>query len=263
MIGAAIDAATAALLLAAGLAGGVITAVVGGSSLITFPVLLAVGLPPVVATASNTVSMMPSNFMAVLGDPRRLPKWRPAFAWIAVIATVGSAAGAWLLFRTPERVFLGAVPVLIAIATLLFAFQGPIRRWTLRHIDDPRLHTQRADRIGFVLLTPVAVYIGYFGAAAGVMLLAILSLGDHGDFRAVNVLKNLIGGATSIVAATIFIAAGIVDWPHAVALGSGGLIGGYIGGRMVRHVPVRLLAAIVIVVGCVLTVVYARRFWSS
>ncbi len=261
MNGASIDAAAMALLFAAGLAGGVVTAVVGGSSLITFPVLLAVGLPPLVATASNTVSMVPSNFMAVIGDHRQLPKWRPAFAWIALISIAGSAAGAWLLFLTPERVFLAAVPVLIAIATLVFAFQGPIRRWTFRHVDDPRLHTQRADRIGFVLLTPVAVYIGYFGAAAGVMLLAILSLGEHGDFRAVNVLKNLIGGATAIVAAAIFIAAGLVDWPHAVVLGSGGVLGGYIGGRMVRHVPVRWVASLVVAVGCAVTVVYARRFW--
>ena len=85
-----------------------------------------------------------------------------------------------------------------------------------------------------MLLTPVAVYIGYFGAAAGVMLLAILSLGDHGDFRSVNVLKNLIGGAMGIVAATIFIVSGLVDWPHAIVMGIGGLIGGYTGGRMVR-----------------------------
>lgn len=262
MSGASLDLATIALLLAAGLVGGVVTAVVGGSSLITFPALLAVGLPPVVATASNTVSMVPSNFMAVLGDHRRLPKWRPAFGWIAAVSFAGSAAGAWLLFRTPERVFLGAVPALIGIATLLFAFQAPIRRWAFRHVDDPRLHTQRADRIGLVLLTPVAVYIGYFGAAAGVLLLAILSLGDHGDFRTVNVLKNLIGGATSIVAAAIFIAAGLVDWPHALVLGTGGVVGGYVGGRMVRYLPVRWMAAIVIAVGCVVTVVYGWRFWS-
>jgi uncharacterized membrane protein YfcA len=255
------DAATVAWLLGAGLAGGVVTAVVGGSSLITFPALLAVGLPPVAASASNTVSMTPSNLIAAMADYKRLPQWRPAFAWIVVISIIGSGVGAWLLFLTPERVFMGAVPVLIACATLLFAIQGPIKRWTARHSDDPALHTARADRIGLVLLTPVAVYIGYFGAAAGVMLLAILSLGDHGDFRTVNVLKNLIGGAMGIVAATIFIVSGLVDWPHAIVMGIGGLIGGYTGGRMVRLIPARLVRYLVIGAGCALTVLYARRYW--
>jgi len=255
------DAGTVAWLLGAGLIGGLITAVVGGSSLITFPALLAVGLPPVAATASNTVSMTPSNFVAVMADYQRLPQWRPAFAWIVVISIIGSGCGAWLLFLTPERVFMAAVPVLIAIATLLFAIQGPIKRWTVRHSDDVALHTARADRIGLVLLTPVAVYIGYFGAAAGVMLLAILSLGEHGDFRTVNVLKNLIGGAMSIVAAAIFIVNGLVDWPHAIVMGSGGLIGGYTGGRMVRVIPEPLVRYLVIGAGCVVTVIYARRYW--
>ena len=255
------DAASVALLLGAGLLGGLITAVVGGSSLNTFPALLAVGLPPVAAAASNTVSMTPSNFIAAMADYKRLPQWRPAFAWIVVISIIGSGVGAWLLFLTPERVFMRAVPVLIASATLLFAIQGPIKRWTFRHSDDPALHTARADRIGLVLLTPVAVYIGYFGAAAGVMLLAILSLGDHGDFRAVNVLKNLIGGAMSIVAAAIFIVSGLVDWPHAIVMGVGGLIGGYAGGRMVRIIPSRLVGYLVIGIGCVVTVIYARRYW--
>ena len=255
------DAATVALLLGAGLAGGVITAVVGGSSLITFPAMLAVGLPPVAASASNTVSMTPSNFIAAMADYKRLPQWRPAFAWIVVISIVGSGVGAWLLFLTPERVFMGAVPILIASATLLFAIQEPIKRWTFRHIDDPALHTARADRFGLVLLTPVAVYVGYFGAAAGVMLLAILSLGDHGDFRTVNVLKNLIGGAMGIVAATIFIVSGLVDWPHAIVMGIGGLIGGYTGGRMVRLIPARLMRYLVIGAGCTVTVIYGRRFW--
>src|SRR5690349_12416353 len=125
------DAASVAMLLGAGLVGGVVTAVVGGSSLITFPALLAVGLPPIVASASNTVSMMPSSFMAAAADPARLPAGRPAFKWIAVVSIVGSGIGAWLLFRTPERVFMGAIPVLIGAATALFAFQDRIRRWTL------------------------------------------------------------------------------------------------------------------------------------
>ena len=111
------------------------------------------------------------------------------------------------------------------------------------------------------LLSPVAIYIGYFGAAAGVMLLAILSLGEHGDFRSVNALKNLLGGAMSIVAITIFVVSGLVDWPHAIVMGIGGVIGGYTGGRMVRFIPTRLMSNLVIGVGCIVTAIYARRYW--
>ena len=257
------EAATLALLLGAGVAGGVVTAMVGGASLITFPALLAVGLPPVVASASNNVAMAPSNLVAAFADIDRIPRWRVAFAWIVLVATVGSAAGAWLLFVTPERTFLRAVPLFIAGATLLFAFQRPVKRWIARHGDDETLRAARADRLGFVLLAPVAVYVGYFGAGAGVMLLAILSLGEHGDFRTVNVLKNMLGTAMSVVAAVLFIVGGLVDWPHVLAMGAGGLAGGYAGGRLVRHIPADVVRWIVIGVGGVLTLVYARRYWFA
>jgi uncharacterized membrane protein YfcA len=257
------EPSTLALLLGAGLAGGVITAMVGGSSLITFPVLLATGLPPVVAVATNTVSMMPSNFLAVAADREKLPSWRPSFAWIAAVSIVGSGAGAWLLFLTPERMFMRAVPILIGAATVLFALQERIKRWTRDRRDDAVQRVERADRVRLALLAPVAIYVGYFGAAAGVMLLAILSLGQRGDFRAINVLKNLIGGAMSVVAAVAFVAAGVVDWPHAAAMGGGGLLGGYAGGWAVRHVPPRPMRYLVIAVGCTITAVYARRYWFA
>ena len=255
------ETATLALLLGAGIAGGVVTAMVGGASLITFPALLAVGLPPVVASASNSVAMAPSNLMAAFADLDRIPRWRVAFAWTVLLAALGSAVGAWLLFITPERVFMRAVPVFIGAATLLFAFQAAVKDWIALHDDDESLRTARADRIGVVLLAPVAVYVGYFGAGAGVMLLAILSLGEHGDFRAVNVLKNLLGTAMSVVAAAMFIVGGLVEWPQALAMGTGGLVGGYAGGRLVRHIPAEAVRWAVIGVGCVLTFVYARRYW--
>jgi uncharacterized membrane protein YfcA len=153
------------------------------------------------------------------------------------------------------------VPLLIGLATLLFAFSRHIHRWTFRHGDDPALHTARADRIGLVLLGPVAVYIGYFGAGAAIMLLAILSLGHTGDFRTVNALKNLIAGFMSIVAIAIFVVSGLVAWPHAAAMCAGGIAGGLVGERLVRVVPAGVVRWIVIVVGCAMTWVYARKYW--
>ena len=256
-----IDASAALLLAGAGFAGGVVTSMVGGASLITFPALIAAGLPPIIASASNTVAMTPSSFVAAAAARKRLPAWRPAFRRIVVVSLLGSAAGATLLLLTPERAFMTLVPVLIGLATLLFAFSPHIHRWTFRHGDDPALHTARADRIGLVLLGPVAVYIGFFGAGAAIMLLAILSLGHTGDFRTVNALKNLIAGFMSVVAIVIFVVSGLVAWPHAAAMCVGGIAGGLVGERLVRVVPAVVVRWVVIVVGCVMTWVYAQKYW--
>src|SRR5262249_39188672 len=113
----------------AGLAGGIVTAMVGGASLITFPALLAAGLPPIVANATSTVALTPGNLVAGLADLERMPRWDRTFASLALIAVAGSAAGAALLLATPERAFTAVVPLLIAFATILFALSGRIRLW--------------------------------------------------------------------------------------------------------------------------------------
>jgi len=256
-----LEFSTAVLLSAAGFVGGVISSIVGAASLITFPALLAAGVPPVLASASNCVAMTPSNFVAAWVDSRRLPAFRPAFWRVLAITAVGSAIGAWLLMVTPDTSFEKLVPILIGLATALFAFSGNVRGWIVRHGEDPALHSERADRIGLVLLAPVSVYAGYFGAGTSIMLLAILSLGPASDFRSVNALKNLLSGATGVVAMIIFIAKGMVAWPPTLALLVGALTGGYVGARIARVVPEPLVRWIVIVVGVTVTVVFMRRYW--
>ena len=257
------DLSAAAFLAATGFAGGIVTAIVGAASLITFPALLAAGVPPVLASASNCVAMTPSNFVAAWVDYRRLPAWQPAFWRVIIIVAVGSALGAWLLLVTPETSFSKLVPLLIGLATALFAFAGKIRGWIVRHGEDPTLHSARADRIGLVLLAPVAVYAGYFGAGVSIMLLAIFSLGPAKDFRTVNALKNLLSGTTGVVAMLIFIAKGMVAWPPTLALLTGALTGGYVGGRLARVVPEGVVRWIVIVVGVTVTAVFMHRYWFS
>ena len=252
---------TILFLSAAGFAGGIVTAAVGGSSLITFPAMLAVGLPPLVAVGSNTVALTPSSFVAALSDYRRIPVWKPAFYRVIAVAMIGSGAGALLLIITPERAFMAIVPVLIGIATAMFAFSGHVRAWIFRHDDDPAMHSARADRIALVLLAPIAVYIGYFGAAASVMLLAILSLGQTGDLRTAIVLKNLLGGLTSAVAVVVFVVNGNVAWAPTLVMAAGGVFGGYVGGRLARGLPESIMRWLIIVVGCAFTVIYARRHW--
>jgi uncharacterized membrane protein YfcA len=256
-----LDLSTTVFLCAAGFAGGIITAIVGAASLITFPALLAAGIPPVLASASNCVAMTPSNFVAAWVDYRRLPAFRPAFWRVIAIVAVGSAIGAWLLMVTPDTSFAKLVPVLIGAATALFAFAGNVRGWIVRHGEDPALHSARADRIGLVLLAPVAVYAGYFGAGTSIMLLAILSLGPPSNFRTVNALKNLLSGLSGVVAVFIFIDAGMVVWPQTLAMGTGALLGGYVGARLARVVPEAVVRWIVIVVGVTVTVVSVRKYW--
>ena len=255
------DTTTALLLVAAGFAGGIVTAIVGGASLITFPALLAAGLPPVIAVATNAVATTPASFTAAVADRHWLPAWQPAYWRVIGVATVGSGAGALLLIFTPERALMTLVPLLIGMATAVFALSGRIRAWIFRHAADPAVHSARADRLGLVLLAPTAVYIGYFGAGAAVMLLAILSLGHDRDFRTANVLKNLLAGVTSVIAVAIFVVSGSVAWPQTIAMMAGAFAGGYAGARLARVIPAAFLRLVVIVVGCVVTAVFAGRYW--
>lgn len=255
------DFATVALLSGAGFAGGIVTAIVGAASLITFPAMLAAGLPPVLASASNNVAMTPSNFVAAWVDYRRLPPWKPAFWCVMLVVAAGSALGAWLLMHTPESSFAKLVPVLIGLATALFAFADTVRGWIARHGEDPALHSARADRIGVAALALVAVYAGYFGGGTSIMLLALLSLGPARDFRSINVLKNLLSGISSTVAVLIFVVGGMVAWPQTLALATGALTGGYVGGRLARVIGAETVRWVVIGVGATVTLASARRYW--
>ena len=251
------DGQSALLLFAAGLAGGVVTAMVGGASLITFPALLAAGLPPIVANATSTVALTPGNLVAGLADLERMPRWDRTFASLALIAVVGSVAGAALLLATPEKAFTTVVPLLIGFATILFAFSGRIRLWIVSRAAGGTPSTGWSS----LLFAPVAVYGGYFGAGMSVMILAILSVSRTDEFRTANVIKNLLSGLTSFVAVVVFVAKGVVAWPPALAVMAGATIGGFLGGRLARVLPPRLMRGLVIAVGTALTAIYARRYW--
>ena len=248
-------------LFGAGLAGGIVTAIVGGASLITFPALLATGLPAIVANASNSVALTPANLVAGLTDLKRLPAWDRSLAGLTLIAVAGGVAGALLLLVTPERAFTALVPLLIGMATILFALSGPIRVWIVARPGGGARTDGASGGLGMLLFAPVAVYGGYFGAGMSVLLLALLSISRADEFRANNVLKNLLSGLTGLVAVVVFVSQGIVAWPPTLVTMAGGLAGGFLGGRLVRVMPAALVRWIVITVGTVLTVVYAWRYW--
>jgi uncharacterized protein len=248
-----------AMLIAAGIIGGVIAAVVGGAAIVTFPALLAVGLPPITAMVANTTALTPSLLLAALYDRAQLPQLAGNFARMAIASVLGALIGAVLLVVTPEKLFAILVPLLLAFATALFAYAGRISAWLAKRAaaaDEQKRWTHSLPA-----LLPVSIYGGYFGVGVGVLLLGILSVGTGGDYRSANVTKNLVAGLNSATASVIFMMQGRVAWGSTLLLMVGTLLGGLIGARVAQIMPNAIARGLVVLVGVLLTAVFAWRYW--
>ena len=245
------------ILIVAGVAGGIISSLVGGAALVTYPALLSVGLPPVTATVCNLVALTPGNFLAALYDRGQLPPLDRAFVGLVVASLVGAGIGAGVLLITPEHVFAFLVPALMAFATVLFAFAGRISKWLRARASDSG--AQRWAH-SMTVIFPVSFYGGYFGAGVGVLLIGVLSIGG-GDYRAANTTKNLVTSLNSMVAAALFIVRGAVEWQPTLLMLAGALVGAFIGARLAQIVPHAVMRVVVTLVGGLLTVVFAWRYW--
>ena len=237
--------------LAAGLGAGVLTSTVGVASLLSFPVLVAVGLPPVVANASNTVGMTPAGLSGSFGYRQELREHPKATAAVIITCAVGSIGGAALLLALPPGVFEAIVPWLILFTCLLVGASPPLNKWLRRH-DQPdaeRRHALSPVTTFFATLT--GVYGGYFGAGSGVMMMAVLGLGTDLEFRIVNALKTLAVMAANVVATLIFLVAADLDWTAVGLLAAGSVVGGYVGSRIGRQLPATLLRSGVVVAGVI------------
>jgi uncharacterized protein len=246
------------LLVAAGVAGGIISSLVGGAALVTYPTLLSVGLSPVIATVCNLVALTPGNFLAALYDRGQLPPLDRAFIGLVVASLTGALAGALVLLVTPERVFAYFVPVLMAFATVLFAYAGRISTWLRARAAAQ--NTQRWSHSMGVIF-PVSFYGGYFGAGVGVLLIGVLSIGTGGDYRSANTTKNLVTSLNSFVAAGVFVSQGAVQWHPTLMMMAGALVGALIGARLAQIVPHAVMRVAVTAVGALLTAVFAWRYW--
>lgn len=250
------DTATVALLAGAGLVGGVANAIAGGATLITFPAMLASGIPPVIANASNAVAVTPGHFIAAIADRKRIPAFDRRFLLLIVLSLLGAAVGAVLLLVTTDRTFILLVPLLVGAATLIFAFSRQIQAAISRRTGG-KPHSFLAE----ALIVSATIYGGYFGGGLGVMLLAILAVLGIRDVRAANVMKNLLATAVSAVTIAIFIGKGVVDWPHTLVMLVGAAAGGFLGGWLVRVLSPAAVRATVIAAGTVITLYYAWRYW--
>lgn len=249
------DIGTAVLLAGAGLIGGIVNAIAGGATLVTFPAMLAAGLPPLIANASNAVAVTPGHLMAALADRRQLPAFDRRLAITVISAVAAGAVGAVLLLVTPERLFSVLVPGLIGLATLIFALGGRIQVALARHYRPQGEITRRA------LLLPSAVYGGYFGAGLGVMLLALLTITGREEIRAANALKNLLATAVSLATVLIFAVQGVVRWPETSVMLAGALSGGLLGSKLIAVLPPAIVRSLVIAIGALMTGIYAWRYW--
>jgi len=252
---------TILILLATGIGGGLMASTVGGASVMTFPVLLAVGLPPVVATASNLVAVSAGNMLAAFTDRANLPPFNRGFVGLVVASLLGAVLGAVLLLATPERRFEQLIPLLLGFATILFAFAGRITQW-LRDRAKARGNPEwKMSVTSAPLILPISVYGGYFGAGAGTLLLGALSIATEGDYRRANVTKNLVSSLNTVAASIWFIVHGAVSWPETLVMMVGCLIGGYGGSFLARRMPAGAMRGVVVIVSALLTAAFAWRYW--
>ncbi|MEU9510325.1 sulfite exporter TauE/SafE family protein [Micromonospora sp. NPDC048170] len=243
--------------LAAGVAAGAINAVVGSGTLVTFPVLLSLGFPPVVANVSNTVGLVPGAFSAAYAYRRELAGHGGLLVRLGIAAVLGGVTGGVLLLLLPPGAFRAIVPALIILALVLVVLQPRLAR-SLAHrrpVPDGGPAPSGGGvvrRVGPLLLLGVfgtGVYGGYFGAAQGVLLLGLLGVLLSTDLRWVNGVKNLLAGLVNGVAAVLFVAVGTVAWQPALLIAAGSVVGGLIGGRWGRRLPPVVLRATIVVVG--------------
>jgi len=249
------------LLLIAGVVGGTISTVIGGASIITFPVLLVTGISPIIATASNTVALAPGNLLAAVYDRSQLPPLGRSFIALVMASVLGSLVGATLLLLTPERLFAFLIPLLLGFATVLFAYSARITAWMRARAQARNGQGPHRWTDSIAPLLPVSIYGGYFGAGIGVLVLGVLSIGTGGDYRSANVTKNLVICLNSIVVSIFFAVQGTVAWPQVLVMMAGTLVGAIIGARIAQVLPNEAARVMVVLVGAVLTVVFAWRYW--
>jgi uncharacterized membrane protein YfcA len=230
----------------AGLAAGTINTVVGSGTLITFPVLLAVGYPPVLANVSNTVGLVPGSASGAIGYRAELAGQRQRLLRLGSASTVGAVLGAVALLTAPEDAFRAIVPVLIALACVLVVVQPRLSPWLAARGRSDRQHGGALLYVG-VLLT--GIYGGYFGAAQGVLLIAVMGLLLDENLQRINAAKNVLAGLVNLVAAVVFIAVTDVAWEAAGLIAAGSVVGGQLGARLGRRIPPDVLRAIIVLVG--------------
>ena len=258
---------TDALLVALGafLAGGM-NAIAGGGTFFSFPAMLAAGVPPVTANASNAVALWPASLSSAWAYRRevsRHPRWT---LLLVLVSLIGGISGSLLLLATSNAAFSRLVPWLLLVATSLFAFSGQISRGVAAAKARLGLGAKAAGTPGgaggLIFQTIVAIYGGFFGAGMGILTLAALAIQGVDDMQELNGLKNLTSAVNYTVAAATFILAGAISWPHTLLMIATAMVGALAGASLARRLPAIWLRRLVVAVGAALSVIYFIKTYS-
>jgi uncharacterized membrane protein YfcA len=249
------------LVALAAVAAGLINALAGGGTLITFPMLIAVGVPPVAANITNTVALSPGYFGATIAQANDLRGQTRRLWWLTPTAVLGGITGGLILLNTQERIFNELIPYLILMATALLAFQPQLRQWVVRRTQRAEVNDDQPENlvlaVGPVFLA--SVYGGYFGAGLSVIVLAVLGLVLEDTLTRLNGLKQAIAFSVNVAAALFFVFSGQVVWIAALVMAVGALAGGALGGRLAGRIQPSLLRWIVVIVGTTVAIIYLVR----
>lgn len=261
-------------LVAASLGAGIMNAMAGGGTILVFPTLLLLGQPAIVANATGTVGLVPGVLASLFGYRKEVETHRAWLKTLFLPSLVGGAIGSILLLRTPEKLFAHLAPLLILFATILFMLQGFLAKrrdardardakaGDLAPIDPGNLPRKRW-LVALLAQLGISIYGGYFGAAIGILMLAVLGFLGLKDIHAMNGLKNFFTLGINGVAAAYFIYKGVVNWPAALLIILGSTLGGYAGARFARRIGREKARAAVVVIGLLVTAILAWQQWRG
>ncbi len=254
------------MIVAGGFAAGAANSVAGGGTFFSFPALMAAGVPPVVANASNSVALWPGSLTAAWAYKSELARFKQYLWPMGLASLVGGVVGGLLLLAAGDARFSALIPWLLAFATVLFALSpqlsAALKRWRASRApsSSPGELTHGHASVGAcVAQLLVSVYGGFFGAGMGILMMASLAIGGHDDVQEINALKNLLSSIIYSVTVVTFVVAGAVSWPHTLVMLVAASLGGYVGARAARRLQGPWLRRVVIGVGAVLSVHYFSK----
>jgi hypothetical protein len=240
----------------AALAAGFINALAGGGTLISFPALVAVGIPAVAANVTNTVALVPGYLGATIAQLKDLQVQKHRLWFYIPAAVIGGLIGGFLLLNTGEKLFRSLIPYLILLASLLLAVSDPLRGWVMRRAGVRGASLTTVATWGVLPIGLAAVYGGYFGAGLSVIVLAVLGLVLSDSLTRLNALKQSISFSVNIAAAFFFVFSGKVVWPVALVMAVFALGGGALGGRLASRIKPSVLRWVVVVIGVTVAIIY-------
>lgn len=254
---------TQLLLLGGGLFAGIINSVAGGGSFILFPLLVSLGLTPIIANATFTLAVMPGSLSSAYGYRYHIRKLPKRYYLLLVPSLLGGLTGAVLLRKSTDATFGKIVPFFVLMAVVLLIFQPLLHKKLFSKQGLAIEHKYRKSVLGTVGLFVfiVAVYGGYFGAGFGIMILAFLGLTALKDIHQMNGLKNLAGMCLGVTAGTYFIVHGLIDWQVLPMLLLGSAIGGYIGAHYGSRLPTKTMRAVIIAIGLCVAILLFNKYY--